>query len=171
MLQMPRRMAFVLGLALEFAAPSAHAFFDPPWITPAAPRAGEIVSVSIRGGICDAIFERPGFPQITRQGNVIRILEYGHHWDDVDLCIYNVGTLTQPIGSFAEGSYTLTVDFVYPDILGPTTITLGTIPLTVSGVPPTATPVPALTALGRVALLILLLGAAVRASPKVRSKF
>jgi hypothetical protein len=168
-----RVLVRVFSIATAFfalAAPSAHAFFDPPWITPAAPRVGEIVSVTIREGICDAIVEHPGFPQITQQGNAIRILEYGHHWDDVDLCIYNVGTLTQPIGTFAEGSYTLTVDFVYPDILGPTTITLGTVPFDVSGVV-TATPVPTLTVLGRLALPILLFGAAICALRRVRAKF
>ena len=153
------RMVSLIVLMLSLVAPSAHAFFDPPWITPAIPRVGEIVSVSIRGGICDAIFERPGFPQITQQGNAIRILEYGHHWDDFDLCIYNVGTLTQPIGSFAEGSYTLTVDFVYPDILGPTTITLGTIPFTVVGVA-LYEPVPMLTPLSMLVLVTLVFGVA-----------
>jgi len=164
-----RRIVSSFALASALVMPSAHAFFDTPWITPAGPRAGEVVSVTIREGICDAIVEHTGFPQITQQGNAIRILEYGHHWDDVDLCIYNVGTLTQPVGSFAEGSYTLTVDFIYPDILGPTTITLGVIPFTVSGVV-TAAPVPALTASGKVALLILMLGAAVRALRRVRAK-
>src|SRR4051794_2848502 len=110
----------VLVLVLALAAPSAHAFFDPPWITPATPRAGEVVSVSIRGGVCDAIAFRPGYPQITQQGNAIRILEYGHHWEDADLCIYDIGTLVEPIGAFAPGDYVLTVDFIYPDVLGPT---------------------------------------------------
>jgi hypothetical protein len=146
-------------MIFALAIPSAHAFFDPPWITPAAPREGEVVSVTIREGICDAIVEHPGFPQITQQGNAIRILEYGHHWDDLDLCIYNVGTLTQPIGSFAEGSYTLTVDFVYPDILGPTTINLGTIPFTVSGAAPSI-PVPTLAPLWKLVLLTLVCGVA-----------
>ena len=75
------------------------------------------------------------------------------------LCIYNAGTLTQPIGSFAEGSHTLTVDFVYPDILGPTTITLGTVPFTVSGVA-TAAPVPTLAPLSALALFTLLMSVA-----------
>ena len=154
-----RRMVSRIALALAFVVPSAHAFFDTPWITPVSPRAGQSVSVTIREGICDAIVEHPGFPQITRQGNAIRILEYGHHWDDVDLCIYNVGTLTQPIGSFPEGSYTLTVDFVYPDISGPTTTTLGTIPFTVAPAA-SAAPVPALTPPWELALLALLVGVA-----------
>jgi hypothetical protein len=128
--------------------------FDPSWITPAAPRAGEIVSVNIRGEICDGIFERPGYPQITRQGNSIRLLEYGHHWDSPDLCIYDIGTLVQPIDAFPSGDYTLTVDFIYPDVLGPTTATLGTIPFTIVGVTSVA-PIPALTTTGRSALLML----------------
>jgi hypothetical protein len=152
------RIAFIL-IAFLLSTPRAYAFFDTPLITPAAPRAGETVSVSIRGGICDAIFERPGYPQITRQGNAIRILEYGHHWDDLDLCIYSMGTLTQPIGSFSQGSYTLSVDFVYSDILGPTTINLGTIPFVVSGVA-SSIPVPTLTLLWKFVLLMLVLGIA-----------
>lgn len=153
------RVVSITTAIFTLAASSAHAFFDPPGITPAAPRVGEIVSVSIRGGTCDAIFERPGFPQITQQGNAIRILEYGHHWDAADLCIYNVGTLVQPIGSLPEGSYMLKVDFDYPDILGPTTITLGTIPFTVFSVA-SAAPVPALTPLSALALFTLLMSVA-----------
>jgi hypothetical protein len=156
-------VSIVIVLMLAWTPSSAWAFFDTPWITPVAPHAGEVVSVTIREGICDAIVEHPGFPQITQQGNAIRILEYGHHWDNVDLCIYNVGTLTQPIGSFAEGSYTLTVDFVYPDILGPTTITLGTIPFTVTGGAAAAS-VPTLTPLWELVLLTLVISVACRAS-------
>jgi hypothetical protein len=156
-----RIFSIVVVSMLASTTSSAWAFFDPPWITPAAPRAGEVVSVTIREGICDAIVEHPGFPQITQQGHAIRIVEYGHHWDDVDLCIYNVGTLTQPIGSFAEGSYTLTVDFVYPDILGPTTITLGIVPFAVTGAAPPA-PVPASTPFGLTTLLVLIGCAALR---------
>jgi len=100
----------VMLLLLACNTQTAHAFFDPPWITPAAPIAGEPVSVNIRGGICDSIFEHQGYPQITREGNTIRLLEYGHHWDG-ELCIYDIGTLTEPIGTFLRGDYTLTVDF------------------------------------------------------------
>ena len=147
------RIAFIL-IAFMFAAPSAHAFFDPPWITPTLPSPSDVVSVNIRGGVCDSIFFRQGFPQITQQGNSIRILEYGHHWDDQDLCVYDVGTLVAPIGTFAPGDYTLTVDFTYEDYpFGYTTTTLGVIPFTVAGAVP-ASPVPALTRFGQLALLI-----------------
>src|SRR5262245_31551055 len=104
------RVVLILVLALASVARSAHAFFDPPWITPAAPRAGEVVAVNIRDGICDAIFEHPGFPQITRQGNSVRVLEYGHHWETSDLCVYDIGHLAEPIGAFSPGDYVVTVD-------------------------------------------------------------
>ena len=110
------RIASALALLFALVAQTAHAFIDPPWITPAAPMAGETVSVNIRMGICDAIFERPGYPQITQAGNAIRILEYGHHWDDDALCIYYVGTTTEPIGTFPPGDYVMTVDFLYDDL-------------------------------------------------------
>ena len=151
---------FVLILALSLCAPSARAFFDLPWITPESPRAGEMVSVDIRDGICDAIFEHPGFPQITRQGNEIHLLEYGHHWDTTDLCIYDMGHLVEPIGVFPRGDYTVTVDFTYEDYpFGYTTITLGVIPFSVTGASPAA-PVPAFSMSARLALLTLVSGSA-----------
>jgi hypothetical protein len=154
------RIGLIVALVLVLAAPSAQAFFDPPWITPVAPRAGEIVSVNIRGGICDGIFEHPGYPQITQEGNAIRILEYGHHWDTADLCIYEIGTLVAPIGAFPPGDYTATVDFIYENYpLGYTTITLGVVPFTVTGVTSAAS-VPASTISGGFALLIFVSGSA-----------
>ncbi|HKE48129.1 MAG TPA: hypothetical protein VKB52_08685 [Rhodanobacteraceae bacterium] len=142
-----------LAVTLAFATPNAHAFFDAPWITPATPRAGEVVSVNIRDGICDAIFEHPGYPQITQQGNFVRLVEYGHHWDTADLCIYDIGTLVEPLGAFPPGDYTVTVDFVYNDYLyGPTIINLGVTPFSVTGATP-AMPVPTLSDAGVLALL------------------
>jgi hypothetical protein len=153
-----RRIVLMFVLASAFAVPNANAIFDPPWITPAAPTTSDIVSVSIRGGGCDAIVERPGYPQVTRSGNQIRVVDYGARAYD-DWCIYPVGTYTMPIGKFAEGDYTLTVDFVYEYPFGLTTETLGVIPLTVSGA---AHPIPApsLTAIWKYVLLMLLLGIA-----------
>src|SRR5690242_17328460 len=152
-----------LVLLLAFAPPSVRAFFDPPWITPAAPRAGALVSVNIHGGICDAIFEWPGYPQVTRQGNAVHIVEYGAHVDFVDWCIYGVGTLTEPIGNFPSGDYTLTVDLLYDDLLyGPTTMTLGVVPFTVTGATPVE-PVPALGVPGGLVAAAFVLGLAIRA--------
>jgi hypothetical protein len=135
-------------------------FFDPPWITPASPTASDVVSVNIRGGICDSIFFKQGFSQITQQGHSIRILEYGHHWDDLDLCIYDVGTLGEPIGTFAPGDYTLTVDFVYQDypvgIRRLPSVSFRS-PLQASHRRPA---VPAWTTFGRLASLVVICGSA-----------
>ena len=155
---MLRDALLVMLLLLASSAQTAHAFIDPPWITPAEPRAGETVSVNIRMGVCDVTAERPGYPQITQEGNAIRILEYGHHWDDAELCIWGIGTSIDPIGAFPRGDYTLTVDFIYynyPD--GYATINLGVIPFTVTGAPP-AMPVPTSHPLGLFALSFLLSG-------------
>jgi hypothetical protein len=150
----------VLILALAMAAPSAYAFFDPPWITPATPRAGEIVSVNIYGGICDGVIEWPGYPQITQQGHSIHIVEYGVHVDFIDFCIYPAGTLSVPIGQFPLGDYTLTVDFAYDDPLyGPTTMTIGVVPFTVLGTASAAS-VPTFGRSGLFALLLLIPGLA-----------
>jgi hypothetical protein len=82
------RIASVLALFFVVFAQSAQAFFDPPWITPAAPMVGDTVSVNIHGGICDAIFEAQDYPQITQQGNAIRFRNYGVHYQPGDeLCI------------------------------------------------------------------------------------
>jgi hypothetical protein len=158
-----RRIVSLLALLLAFATQAAHAFFDPPWIAPGAPRAGETVSVNLRDGICDAIFEWPGYPQLTRQGNSIRLLEYGQHWDTADLCVFEIGQLSEPIGTFPPGVYTVTVDFAYEDALyGPTIITLGVVPFTVTGVT-AAAPVPALGQSGLIALFLSIFGIALSA--------
>ncbi len=47
-------------LLLASMSPIARAFFDAPWATPTTPKSGEPVFVSIHGGVCDAIFFRPG---------------------------------------------------------------------------------------------------------------
>ena len=147
-----RRTALLLVCLLHVQG--AQAFFDPPWITPASPLASEPVSVSVHGGGCDAIAERAGFPQVTQVGNAIRILEYGHHWDFQDFCIYDPATVTHRIGTFPPGEYTLTVDFIYNDGL-PVVATIGVLAFTVSGQAVPASAVPATTAPGSSVLLML----------------
>lgn len=84
--------AWALLFSLLFA-PTAHAFFDAPWITPENPLAGEAVSVNIHGGICDIFLGRDGYPKITREGNAIRILIFGSHYEPGDeLCVHPLWT-------------------------------------------------------------------------------
>lgn len=91
----------------------------------------------------------------TRDGNDIRIVFNGVHYEPGDLwCIYPVGSVTTPLGSFSPGNYTLTVDLVYPDPIfnTPTIYQIGVVPFTVTGAE-AATPVPAF---GWLAALVLL---------------
>lgn len=159
-----RRVVLVLGLLCAFVAQAAHAYFDPLWITPNAPRAGEVVSVNIRGGGCDAIFYRPGYPQFIRTGNAIRIVEYGIHDAPSGFCIYPLGTLVETVGVLPPGDYTLIVDLAYDGYpFGETTITLGVIMFTVTGASAPAA-VPSLTMSGKLALILLALGSGLWAS-------
>ena len=90
----------ILALALTAFAPSAQAFFDPPWIVPEQPEAGESVSIRIHGGVCDGIFETIGYPQITQEGNSIRFVVSGGHADDLNWCIFGDWTATFALGNF-----------------------------------------------------------------------
>jgi hypothetical protein len=144
-----RSIEVTLALSLALGVRTAEAFFDPPWVTPAAPRVGDVVSVNIHGGICDAIFQWPGYPQITQHGNSIHVVEYGQHWETVDLCVFGTGQLVEPIGSFPPGDYVVTVDLNYEDFLyGPSTLNIGTVPFTVTGAAPVV-PVPTFGVQGR----------------------
>jgi hypothetical protein len=151
------RFTTLLVMVLAVAAPQAHAFFDQPWTTPAEPKAGDMVSLNIREGMCDGIFFRIGYPEITQQGNAIRVLEYGHHWDDETYCIYPVGTFSEPIGRFEAGTYKLTADLIYPDFFGPVVLNIGVVTFTVAALPPAPVPastLPDLAALGLGLLVI-----------------
>lgn len=136
-------------------ATRAHAFFDSPWITPETPRAGGAVSANFRMGDCDARVEEPGFPQIARSGNAIRLVVYGVHADTAELCIYPAAAGTELIGWFGPGDYVLTVDFLYDDYLfGPTILNMGVVPFTVTGA--VATPASALNCAGTLALFSII---------------
>ena len=151
-----RCVAPVLALLLMLFAHTAHAFFDPPYITPVAPVAGGAVSVNIRAGVCDALGADPGYPQITQNGNAIRILLTGVHTDNSDFCIYPIGTATYQVGAYPAGSYTLQVDFLYDAFpFGPTVITLGVVPFTVAGAPASAVPAPTNSPLALLALFLV----------------
>jgi hypothetical protein len=154
-------LAFVLACLSRGAA----AFFDPPHIVPAAPVANAPVYVHIRGGDCDTLISRPGYPRIVRDGNSIRMVFYSVHEDLVEWCIYDVGEGDFFVGPFPAGTYTLQVDRMYGTLFGDVTETLGVLPFTVARA---AQPVaaPTLSAWGAIALLaMLMLGAARRLQP------
>jgi hypothetical protein len=150
---------FALILALDSS--SAWAFLDPPYIAPANPRAGELISVNIHGGGCDAIVGLPGYPQITMQGNEIRILFFSVHYADLEFCNLGVGTATSRLGAYPPGNYTLRVERRYMTVSGPWALeTLGVIPFVVDATPQQA-PIEAstLSLSGRSALLLSLIAA------------
>ncbi len=88
----------ILALSLALLSSTAQAFWDPPFFTPASPSAGETVSINIRTGICDAIFNRDSFPRITQVGNTIHVVVYGVHWEPGELRTYPPASGGLPIG-------------------------------------------------------------------------
>ncbi len=127
------KAAFVLLVCLLSPA-FARADFGVPYVTPSNPVAGQTVSGNIHQGGCDAIAGIPGYPQITRTDNAVRILFNAVRYTDPELCNLGFGTATYAVGAFAAGSYTLQVDVRYPDAGGDFVVeTLGLVAFDVAG--------------------------------------
>ena len=159
------RVSRTLVLLFMLSANSAHAFFDPPYINPPNPIAGQPITFSIRGGVCDAIIGWPGFPIYSQIGNSIHITYFGAHVTNIEQCIFGIGTGTFPVGTFDAGDYALTLDLDYYGPFGePSTLLLGVIPFTVAVAPPIqgAIPTPTLNMIGCIALVLILIGMTIR---------
>ena len=159
------RIPHFLALLLMLASLPAQAFFDPPYVTPAQPLAGDMVYMNIRGGDCDTILVESGYPQITQKDNAITILWYGVRETDPLFCGNGIGTLTHPLGTYPPGDYTLTVKLTYQSRGSPTgwrTDTLGVAPFTVAGGPTPSAPIgaPTLGTFALFAIALLLAGTA-----------
>lgn len=146
-----------MALVLVGFASTCQAFWDPPTIAPEAPAAGAMVSVIYSGGDCDALSSDPRYPQVTRNGQAVRVLMHTIHQTSSELCFLPVLSVPVEIGAFEAGAYTLTVDVLYGDIFGMHVDTLGVLPLNVSG-SPSGDPIgaPALSGFGLLTLAIAL---------------
>jgi hypothetical protein len=160
-----RRHQGLLAVALALCAQPAWAFLDPPYLTPANPVAGELVSVNIYGGECDVADTGVIWPPpVTQQGNAVTILLTGIHEGDPEFCYFSLATELIPVGRFSPGNYTLDVERRYGTPFGVwAQETLGIIPFTVSAVPqqqPIETPT--LSRAGLAVLLLALVGVVLR---------
>ncbi len=141
---MSRFMVSWIAIISLLCVGKAHAYFDTPWITPANPLPGQEVFVNMAGGYCDTVAERPGYPVVARDGNLVEFLEYGNHFEPGDeLCVYPpYWTVSRSIGTFAEGDFILIVSLAYDNPpFGMATMQLGTIRFAVKA-PTIAAPVP-----------------------------
>jgi len=157
MSKMIARIVFVLVVSLSSRA---QAFIGSPTLDPPKPLAGQVVSVDIYAGVCDAFTVDP--PVITRAGNNIgMLLQSISNPPSSDFCILPTGTYVFPLGSFQAGTYLLRVDRVYMGFTGGTvTETLGVLSFTVTN---PASSVPALGLSGTLVLILMLLGVSVSA--------
>ena len=145
----------LLCLCLLLVRP-AHAFVDPPWVTPEHSQAGETIYVNVRSGICDIITTGQVPPEITQIGSAVRILLWSDHYTDPILCTQPIDIVAIAIGSFAPGSYTLQVDRWYQVRgMGTRTETLGILPFTVEGSAMPPAQAPTLDLVGLIFLAVL----------------
>jgi hypothetical protein len=153
------RFVSLLALTLALGSSPASAFLDPPYITPAHPISGEVVSVNVYGGKCDVADGGVIWPPpVTQQGSELTILLTGGHEEDPEFCYFGVGTFTAPIGIYPPGAYTLRVNWRYSTFSGWVTETLGVIPFTVSAAPsqqPIEAPTLNIAGLGVLGLVLL----------------
>ena len=163
--------AAALVTACVFAPNLAEAFFDPPWITPDPAHTNDPISVNIRAGVCDGIFDTVGYPQITRDGTSVRLLLAGSHYEQgSELCTFGTGTAMFVLGTFPAGDYTLQVDLDYDHFpFGPDTMTIGVVPFEIRGVDPVTEALPSLSTSGVIALVtVLMLGGVHSLAPTIR---
>jgi hypothetical protein len=156
-----RLFLWALPFALAVFAQPACAFLDPPYLTPANPVAGELVSVNVYGGECDVADTGVIWPApVTQQGNAITILLTGIHEGDPEFCYFSIATETKPVGRFPPGNYTLDVERRYGTPFGEwAQETLGILPFTFAAVPQQSVETPTLGGVGSTVLLVVLLGA------------
>jgi hypothetical protein len=154
-----RHLKGPLAVALALCTQPASAFLDPPYITPANPHAGELISVNIYGGECDLVDDGVTWPPpVSRQGDELAILLTGGHQEDPEFCYVGVGIYSFPVGVYEPGTYTLKVAWRYSTFSGWTTETLGVIPFTVTGAPsrrPIEVPTLSIAGLGICAFTLL----------------
>jgi hypothetical protein len=158
------------GLALSallFSAP-APAFVDPPTLSPEHPVAGDLISVQIYAGICDAFTDDVDETDISIKGNQIRMLIDGLHYSDSAICIYPKIHYVFPVGRFTEGGYVLQVDRRYQNFNGLVVIeTLAITSFNVAGAPGQVTAIPTL---GPYAMGLLVCGLILGAAFVVRRR-
>jgi hypothetical protein len=150
-----------LALLLSLFSSTAWAEFGEIYVTPASPMSGEALFVNVRvyqQEYCDAILSAPGYPQVAQEGNSVTITFFGARYESMDTCAYMPGIATRTFGSYAAGSYTLTVKLRYGNEGGEfVTDTLGVVPFAVAPIAAEAVPVPVWGNGAAIACLILLL--------------
>lgn len=155
----------LFGLTLMSAAP-AVAFIDPPELMPSPATAGEMVTVGIRLGQCDAILGGADNPTITTDGSNVDVLFDGIRQSNPVLCVYPVVEPIWEIGQFAPGHYSVTIRFRYrPLISPPQIIVLANVSLEVIAADARQQPVPVLNGMLLLILTMSFLAIARRFGP------
>lgn len=151
----------VAALAMLSACP-ASAVVSPPVLVPSSPLAGEVLSIDVTAGTCDAFLGSTTPIPVTQNGTNLRVVLPSLHETNSLFCNYGSGTGRYVISAFQAGTYTLQIDRSYSTVFGTVVEPLATTQLVVRGVAQ-ETPMPATSPL---ALLILAAGLALIAARK-----
>lgn len=160
------RYRVVQWSALSLALVSVPAMADPeyPFLTPEHPTADDVIVVNAYAGPCDLLQHPFEEPVVIRDGDQITIQLSGEHITDPIWCTLGWRVDQVEIGSFPRGSYMVTINWEYFNLIEDVQVTLGVLPLTIGNGVPAGGPVPLPTA-GRFGLVLLGLGLVVAAVP------
>lgn len=147
-----------LWFVVLFASPRASAFIGPPSLVPPNPIAGQLVSVAVESGVCDAFTTDP--TTITRSGNSITIILPSVFAFDPEFCFFPIGTAVFPVATLETGAYTLQVDRTYLGGNGYIIESIGTLAFTVA--PPPSVPMLGLAGLFLLGFVLILTAYLVR---------
>lgn len=143
-----RILQWGLASLLAIGSPYACAYMEATGIVPNNPVAGQVVSVHMRDGVCDAIIESDGYPIVTQSGENIRILFDTTHETDPVFCNIPEAEGDWELGDFAAGFYTVQVDRRYRNIFGYVIESVGILDFTVDATGASNVAIPTLNGVG-----------------------
>lgn len=106
------RWFFIACLGMLTA--EAHAFIDPPVVVPASPTAATPITIEIRNGLCERIYDYT----ITRSLNPVEAIVHRIPTQLDPLCINPIQTAQIPIGTLPVGTQQLRLLFQIRESMG-----------------------------------------------------
>jgi serine protease len=106
------RWFFIACLGMLTA--DAHAFIDPPVVVPASPTAATPITIEIRNGLCDRIYDYT----ITSPLNPVELIIHRIPTQLDPLCINPIQTAQIPIGTLPAGTHQLRLLFQIRESMG-----------------------------------------------------
>jgi len=107
---------------------------SPPVLVPLSPLAGDILSIDVTAGNCDAFLGSTTPIPVTQNGTNLRVVLPSLHETNSLFCNYGSGTGRYVISAFQAGTYMLQIERSYSTVFGTVVDPLATTQLVVRGV-------------------------------------